>query len=115
MYDAAIRAFNGIELPALFRSRIYHAQFGSAQFQSIYQPFQSWCFQMFTTIEWMGLGLASLISTALAWWISPLAGVALAALSGLICALTVASALVAGGFAVRSEKGRWVDRRGRVW
>jgi len=54
----------------------------------------------------MGLGLASLISTALAWWISPLAGVALAALSGAICALTVASALVAGGFAARSEKWR---------
>ena len=38
-------------LPSGFRPRLYQGRFGSAQFQSIYQPFLTWWFQIFTTAE----------------------------------------------------------------
>lgn len=57
-----------MHLPVLFRSRIYQGQFGSGQFQSIYQPFQTWWFQVFTTIEWMGLGAAFAVAALLGLW-----------------------------------------------
>jgi len=65
IYDASSRALDRLNLPVLFRSRIYQGQFGSGQFQSIYQPFQTWWFQMFTTIEWMGLGAAFAVAAVL--------------------------------------------------
>jgi glycosyltransferase involved in cell wall biosynthesis len=110
IYDAATCALNGLELPALFRSRIYQGQFGSAQFQSIYQPYQTWWFQIFTTVEWMGLGGAALVSAALAWLLSPWAAAGLTLLAVLIWAATFGSALTAAGKAARAKKWRDSER-----
>ncbi|MDB6020356.1 MAG: glycosyl transferase family 2 [Pedosphaera sp.] len=105
IYDAATRSLNGLELPVLFRSRIYQGQFGSAQFQSIYQPYQTWWFQIFTTIEWMGLTGTMFLSALLALAFSPwgLIGLALPAL--LMLAVTAGSAIFAGRQAARNK--RW--------
>jgi hypothetical protein len=101
---------NGLELPMLFRSRIYQGQFGSAQFQSVYQPYHTWWFQIFTTVEWMGLGGAALMSAGLAWLLSPWAAAGLTLLAALMWAATFGSAWTAAGNAARAKKWRESER-----
>ena len=115
VYDSASRALDRLHFPVLFRSRIYQGQFGSAQFQSIYQPFRMWWFQMFTTVEWMGLALAFTMAAALglgqvtgATGRDPGAVVIVLLLSGSavgMWAATASSALLAGRHAVNAA--RW--------
>jgi len=50
VYDTAHVKLASAGLPAIFRPRVYQGQFGGAQFQSLYQPFLSWWFQVFTLI-----------------------------------------------------------------
>ena len=110
IYDGAAQALNGIELPVLFRSRIYQGQFGSAQFQSIYQPYQTWWFQIFTTIEWMGLAAATMLAASLAWMISPLPAAFLTLLAAGMCGAMFGAALLAGCDAARAKKWRGSER-----
>ena len=115
VYDASSRALDRLHLPILFRSRIYQGQFGSGQFQSIYQPFRMWWFQMFTTVEWMGLALAFSAAAAIGMvhWTSGAAYTPVSQATILLIAggavgmwtATVSAALVAGRHAV--DAARW--------
>jgi glycosyltransferase involved in cell wall biosynthesis len=64
IYDGAHTRLRREGLPSVFRPRVYQGRFGSAQFQSIYQPFLTWWFQIFTTAEWHVLTI-SVLCTAL--------------------------------------------------
>jgi glycosyltransferase involved in cell wall biosynthesis len=120
VYDATSQALNGVELPALFRSRIYQGQFGSAQFQSIYQPFQNWWFQIFTTIEWMSfaamfalcavLGIFKLADDSQYWFQAVGPSLGLLAIAGLMGGASVIAALLAGRCAVASKQWRGMDK-----
>lgn len=116
IYDGATQALGKLDLPLLFRSRIYQGQFGSAQFQSIYQPFRTWWFQLFTTVEWMGL-CATLTASATLAMVKPSvatppsasfgvsAGLLLAAF--LMWSATLGAAVLAGYQGVRTK--RWQE------
>jgi GT2 family glycosyltransferase len=60
IYDGVHSNLRREGLPAVFRPRVYQGQFGSAAFQSIYQPFPIWWFQIFTTAEWQALSVCVL-------------------------------------------------------
>lgn len=104
IYDPATHALNGMELPALFRSRIYQGQFGSAQFQSIYQPYQTWWFQIFTTIEWLGLSAAMTTAAGLAWFSTLMPALILTLLAIGMAGISVGAAWLA---ALRAKNPKW--------
>jgi glycosyltransferase involved in cell wall biosynthesis len=65
IYDGMHTELRQRGLPRLFRSRVYQGRFGSAPFQALYQPFQAWWFQVFTTVEWQALSWCGLMAAAL--------------------------------------------------
>ena len=65
----------------LFTSRVYQGSFGGAQFQSVYQPFLTWWFQIFTAAAWQGLtalmfltGILGMVTSAAGAWLPVMAG-----------------------------------------
>jgi glycosyltransferase involved in cell wall biosynthesis len=104
IYDAATQAMCGIELPVLMRTRLYQGRFGSAQFQSMYQGYQTWWVQMFTTVEWISLALALLLSANLAWGSSAKFATGLLLPALLMCAASFGSAFLASKQALRRKK-----------
>jgi cellulose synthase/poly-beta-1,6-N-acetylglucosamine synthase-like glycosyltransferase len=107
IYDPAHRALSVAALPAPFRSRIYQGQFGSAQFQSIYQPFQNWWFQIFTTVEWMGLTAAIVVCAVLGILKGGIGlNAAMTVLAGLMASTTAAAATLAARHAMASKAWR---------
>lgn len=111
IYDNTTQALNGLELPMFLRSRIYQGQFCSAPFQSLYEPYQMWWFQIFTTIEWMGLAGAMLTSSALASRFSIWAAAGLGLVAVLMWAAAFAAAGLAGKKAARAPKWRGTERK----
>jgi GT2 family glycosyltransferase len=107
VYDAPSQALCGVDFPVLIRSRVYQGQFCSAQFQSIYEPFQRWWFQIFTTIEWMGLAGAVCASAAVALFLAPLAAAGLIPLAAAMWGSTLGCAMLASWQALRAK--RWSD------
>lgn len=65
IYDGMHTELRQQGLPRLFHSKVYQGRFGSAQFQSLYQPFQAWWFQVFTTAEWQVLSWCGLLAAGL--------------------------------------------------
>jgi hypothetical protein len=97
-------------LPRLLQPRVYHGRFGGAQFQSLYQPFHCWWFQVFTTFEYQALTASVWAAAALAIFSAPRAwavGLPIAAVA--LAAATLAAAGAAGWHAVRVKK--WGGRR----
>jgi GT2 family glycosyltransferase len=111
IYDPTSQALSGLDLPVLFRSRIYQGQLGSAQFQSLYEPFQRWWFQIFTTIEWIGLAGAVSASAGLALFLAPGAAAALIPLAVAVWASILGSAMLAAQQVARAK--RWAPSEAR--
>ncbi|NQU12420.1 glycosyltransferase [bacterium] len=103
IYDGAHSSLRREGLPQLFRPRIYQGWFGGAQFQSLYQPFLTWWFQVFTTAEWQAatwcVGLTGLFA-----WLSGSAGAAGAL--GTAAAMILASLFVAGLAGVHAARAK---------
>src|SRR5262249_8016138 len=104
IYDSSHNPLRGYDLPAIFRPRIYQGFFGSAQFQSLYQPFSAWWLQIFTKAEWQLVAYFWIASSALAaslaeftwpFWLSVGVGMLL---------VSVIAALIPGIEAARKKK-----------
>ncbi len=74
IYDGAHAGLRQHGCPSVFRPKVYHGLFGGAQFQSIYQPFLTWWFQIFTTFEWQVttslMAAAAALSLTAGHWVS---------------------------------------------
>jgi O-antigen biosynthesis protein len=97
IYDGMHTELRQQGLPRLFRSRVYQGRFGSAQFQCLYQPFQAWWFQVFTTAEWQVLSWCAVLAGALTLTFArlPLAAVPLLCASAMLSATACAAAIPA--------------------
>jgi O-antigen biosynthesis protein len=110
IYDGAHTRLRREGLPSVFRPRVYQGRFGSAQFQSIYQPFLTWWFQIFTTPEWHVVTLSVLLAGLLSVWQLQLYATVLLPL----CCLMLAMSLVAA--AIPAVHGATAKRwRGASW
>ncbi|MCB1125021.1 MAG: glycosyltransferase [Verrucomicrobiae bacterium] len=97
VYDSVHSHLRQQGLPFVFRPRLYRGQFCGAQFQTLYQPFLTWWFQIFSTTEWVGLTACVLLSGLLSvWWGPAWLGWGMSGLAGLMAVLSVAVALLAG-------------------
>ena len=107
IYDGAHHGLRRDGLPCLLRPRIYQGQFGGAPFQSLYQPFRTWWFQVFTTFEWQALtvSVAAAGVTLLAATQFTTAVVMLVIWLSLLGA-TLAAAATAGFHACRAKRWR---------
>jgi glycosyltransferase involved in cell wall biosynthesis len=106
VYDSVHSHLRQQGLPFVFRPRIYHGMFCAAQFQSVYQPFMTWWFQIFSTAEWLGLTTCTIVSGLLSYAFGPnWLGDALVGLSVIMMALSAGAALLAGWRGVRQK--RW--------
>lgn len=106
VYDGVHNGLRLVGLPALWPSRVYQGRFGSAPFQSLYQPVPAWWFQMFMTAEWQLTTLAGLAAALLVSWHWPWPGLGVLVLFGLMAALTIGAAATAGWYAVRERTWR---------
>jgi hypothetical protein len=111
VYDSVHSHLRQQGLPFVFRPRVYRGYFCAAQFQSLYQPFLTWWFQIFSTAEWLVLMSCSLLSGLLAWWAGPKwVGFGLLALSGAMMLLSVGAASLAGWRAVQVKQWKGWNR-----
>jgi glycosyltransferase involved in cell wall biosynthesis len=116
VYDSVHSHLRQQGLPFVFRPRVYHGDFCSAQFQSLYQPFMTWWFQIFSTAEWLGLTCCSLASGVLSYAFGPAwVGHTLSGLAVLMVMLSIGSSLLAGWRGVLQKRWTGGDRwRGLV-
>jgi len=97
VYDSVHSQIRQQGLPIIFRPRIYRGFFCGAQFQTLYQPFLTWWFQIFSTAEWSLLTTCTALSGLLALrfgpnWIS----FCLWGLTGLMMLLSIGTCSLAG-------------------
>jgi O-antigen biosynthesis protein len=106
VYDSVHSQLRQQGMPFVFRPKVYRGFFCSAQFQTLYQPFLTWWFQIFATAEWIGLTACSLLSGLLALAFGPpILGYSLVALSALMFFTTTLMCACAG---IRgAENSRW--------
>ncbi|HLQ38399.1 MAG TPA: glycosyltransferase [Planctomycetota bacterium] len=90
LYDSHTASLRDLGMPRVFRPRIYHGPMGSAQFQSLYQPFVTWWFQVFTTAEWQVTSWCVLATAALAGFTGAAAAASVIGVAMLAATLTVA-------------------------
>lgn len=114
VYDSVHSHIRQQGLPIVFRPRIYRGYFCGAQFQTLYQPFLTWWFQIFSTAEWAILTLCTVLSGALALGFGPLwSACGLFALTGLMLSLSVGTCMLAGWRAVVIKQwSGWESVRG---
>lgn len=109
VYDGAHVAMRREGLPALFTPKVYQGRFCGAGYQSLYQPFLTWWFQIFTKAEWQGAAacmmLAGICSARTG---NMLSAIALGLLGIAMTVLTFGAAALAGAHAVKTKK--WTDR-----
>lgn len=112
VYDSVHSHIRQQGLPIVFQPRIYRGYFCGAQFQTLYQPFLTWWFQIFSTAEWAILTTCTAVSGLLAHgfgpkWVAP----SLLGLTGLMILLAVGTCVLAGwrGVNVKQWTGwnRW--------
>ena len=104
VYDGVHSGLRLLGLPALLPSRVYQGRFGGAPFQSLYQPFATWWFQVFLTAEWQLTMLAGLVASLLVTSSSPWPGLGLLAFFGVMISLTAGAAATAGWYACQDKK-----------
>ncbi len=115
IYDGMHTELRQQGVPRLFPARVYQGQFGSAQFQALYQPFQAWWFQIFTTTEWQVSSWCALLAgvATLAFGSSSLALISLLVAAGMLLA-TASAAAIPAMHAVRKQRSlqsrRWSAR-----
>jgi GT2 family glycosyltransferase len=116
VYDSVHSQLRQQGLPFVFRPRVYRGSFCGAQFQTLYQPFLTWWFQIFSTAEWLVLTVCSFLTALLAHWTGPgLVATGMLALGGAMTLLTVGASLLAGWRAVRVKRWQSAERwRGLV-
>jgi cellulose synthase/poly-beta-1,6-N-acetylglucosamine synthase-like glycosyltransferase len=111
VYDSVHSHLRQQGLPFVFRPRVYQGFFCGAQFQTLYQPFLTWWFQIFSTAEWFVLTVCSGLSGLLTWWSGPsLVGVGLLALTALMVLLSIGSSMLAGWRALQVKRWRGSER-----
>lgn len=107
IYDGVHHGLRMDGLPMLARPKVYQGRFGGAQFQSLYQPFHNWWFQIFASFEWQVLSVSVLGAMAVSFashhagW-----GVVMLCLWGCLFGLTVGAAFAAGWHACRAKRWR---------
>lgn len=106
VYDSVHSHLRRQGLPFVFSPRVYRGQFCAAQFQSLYQPFLTWWFQIFTTAEWFTLTLCLLVAGVISSFSGPgwLDSV-LTSLGLLMIALSAGASILAGWRAAQLK--RW--------
>lgn len=104
IYDGTNASLRRDGIPSLFRPQVYQGRFGSAQFQSLYQPFLTWWFQIFTTAEWFICELCVLLVAVLAFSQHPVVTAVAGGLFAGMLSLTLGSATIAGGLAGKNKK-----------
>jgi hypothetical protein len=104
IYDSTHAGLRENGLPSLFKPRIYQGRFGSAQFQSIYQPFRTWWFQIFTTAEWQIGTWCLLASGMLGQWMQPDIGYGLLLFGVIMLGFTLLAGVLAGRNAWHVER-----------
>jgi GT2 family glycosyltransferase len=109
IYDCVHNGLRLTGLPALWPSRVYQGRFGGAPFQSLYQPFPTWWFQVFMTAEWQLTSFCLLAAGLLVIPTGQLWGLALLAVCGLMASLACGAAATAGWYACREKKWRGWD------
>jgi cellulose synthase/poly-beta-1,6-N-acetylglucosamine synthase-like glycosyltransferase len=110
VYDSVHSQLRQQGLPFVFRPKIYRGFFCAAQYQTLYQPFLTWWFQIFSTAEWLVLMLCVFASGALSLFAEPkwLAAV-LFAVGGVMGAFSVGASLLAGIRAAQNKKWRGAE------
>jgi len=112
VYDSVHSHLRQAGMPLVFEPKIYRGTFCSAQFQTLYQPFLTWWFQIFSTAEWLTLTACSFLSGVLSWWFGPAPlAVGLVTLSILMFAMTVGTCYLAGRRGAQNK--RWTG--GDYW
>lgn len=109
IYDGLHVSLREYGLPALFRPRVYQGRFCGEPFQSIYQPFLTWWFQVFTTAEWQVLSWLTILSGVLGLISGAAAGPVLAIVGALMYGITCASVTVPAWHASLTKKWRGVE------
>jgi glycosyltransferase involved in cell wall biosynthesis len=112
VYDSVHSHIRQQGLPLVFNPRIYRGFFCGAQFQTLYQPFLTWWFQVFSTAEWGILTTCTALSGLLTRWFGPeWLAFSLLGLTGLMILLAVGTSLLAGWRAVNNKQwagwNRW--------
>jgi glycosyltransferase involved in cell wall biosynthesis len=97
VYDSVHSQLRQQGLPFVFKPRIYRGQFCGAQFQTLYQPFLTWWFQIFSTAEWMVLTTCMGLSGMLSLWAGPeWLGIGLLGLTMGMILMSIGASLLAG-------------------
>jgi glycosyltransferase involved in cell wall biosynthesis len=96
VYDTAHTNLRLQGLPAIFRPRVYQGTFCGAQFQSLYQPFLTWWFQIFTAAEWQLLAGCTFLAGLLGLWFDPVIGMVTLVAGLAMATLILAAGLLAG-------------------
>jgi O-antigen biosynthesis protein len=111
VYDSVHSHLRREGLPFVFRPRIYHGFFGVAQFQTLYQPFLTWWYQIFSTAEWLTLAGCSFLSGLLALFFGPFAlGTGLLGISTLMLLMTIGASFLAGWRGVQNKRWKGSER-----
>jgi cellulose synthase/poly-beta-1,6-N-acetylglucosamine synthase-like glycosyltransferase len=110
IYDSVNHGLRRHGLPLLFRSRVYQGMFCSEPFQSIYQPFLNWWFQVFTTIEWQGLMGGVLLAGIIGLALSRMAAMVPLALGFAMLSLCLGSSVLCASHASRRKDWRGATR-----
>lgn len=106
VYDSVHSHLRREGVPFVFQPKIYRGFFAAAQFQTLYQPFLTWWFQVFNTAEWAVLMSCTFFSGLLALWFGPqVLGPALLPASGLMLLVALATAFLAGWRGIQNK--RW--------
>jgi O-antigen biosynthesis protein len=110
VYDSVHSHLRREGLPIVFNPKIYRGTFCAAQFQTLYQPFMTWWFQIFSTSEWVMLTLCTFASGLLSRSFGPeLLGSILVFLSAAMLLTTVATSFLAGLRGIRNKRWRGAD------
>ena len=112
VYDSVQSHLRQQGLPFVFRPRIYRGSFCGAQFQTLYQPFVTWWFQIFSTAEWLVLIFCSFASSGLTFLAGPRwLGVLMLSVGIVMSLFSAGTSLLAGVRAAKNK--RW--RGGKLW
>jgi hypothetical protein len=110
IYDSTNHGLRQQGLPLLFRSKVYQGNFGGEQFQSIYQPFLNWWFQIFTTVEWQGLTAGILLTGILGLILSRPAAVLPLGIGAAMLLLALGSAVLCAAHSGHRKAWRGATR-----
>ncbi|MGV3773412.1 MAG: glycosyltransferase [Verrucomicrobiales bacterium] len=111
VYDSVHSHLRQQGLPFVFNPKIYRGVFAAGQFQTLYQPFLTWWYQIFSTSEWLILSGSALLSGLLALLSGPkIIGLSLIVIALGMLLLSFGSAALSGWRAVLNKRWRGTNR-----